>query len=132
MSHTNSKLLCRIDVKYVRGMLSLPDSFPVNPKSFNEQVLIELCKNCQTEVRCHFLSNILRVGQSLEGLFLSYNVSIFKDEVQLVMSMVSQVLGLDNDKHVSKVILGFFLSIGSTDNESNLVRCFNLDEFLAK
>ena len=48
------------------------------------------------------------------------------------MSMVSQVLGLDDDKHVSEVILGFLLSIGSTDHESNLVRCFNLDEFLAE
>ena len=26
----------------------------------------------------------------------------------------------------------FFLSIGSTDPESNLVRCFNFDEFLAE
>ena len=48
------------------------------------------------------------------------------------MLMVSQVLGLDNDRHASKVILGFLLSIGSIDPESNLVRCFNFDEFLAE
>ena len=78
------------------------------------------------------MSSILKVGQSLEGLFFPYNVSIFRDEVQLVMSMVSQVLGLDNDKHVSEVILGFLLSIGSTEPESNLVRCFDSDEFLAE
>ena len=92
-------------------MLSLLESFPVNPESFNEQVLIELYKNCKTEVRCQFLSSILKVGQSLEGLFLPYNVNIFKDEIQLVMSIVSQVLGLDDDTHVNEVILGFLLSI---------------------
>ena len=119
MSHTTSKILCRIDAKSVHGMLSLPHSFPVNLESFNEQVLIELYKNCKTEVRCQFLSSILEVGQSLEGLFLRYNVNIFNDKVQLVMSMVIQVLGLDDDKHVNEVILGFFLSIGSTDHESN-------------
>ena len=48
------------------------------------------------------------------------------------MSVISQVLGLDNDKHVSEVILGFLLSIGSNEPESNLVRCFNFDEFLAE
>ena len=48
------------------------------------------------------------------------------------MSVVSQVLGLDNDKHVSEVILGFLLSIGSTNPESNLVWCFNFDDFLAE
>jgi len=132
MSHTTSKILCRIDAKYVRGMLSLPDSFPVNLKSFNEQVLIELYKNCKTEVKCQFLSSILKVGQLLEGLFLPYNVNIFKDEVQLVMSIVSQVLGLDDDMHVNEVILGFLLSICLIDHETHLVRCFNLDEYLAE
>ena len=48
------------------------------------------------------------------------------------MSLVSQILGLDNDIHISEVILGFFLSIGSVDAESHLIRCFNLDEYLAK
>ena len=48
------------------------------------------------------------------------------------MSLVSQVLGLDDDTHINEVILGFLLSIGSTDHESHLVRCFNLDEYLAE
>ena len=119
MSRATSKILYRVNVKSIHEVLSLPDNFPVIPESFNEQVLIELYKNCETEIRCQFLSSILKVGQSLEGLFLPYNVSIFRDEVQLVMSVVSQVLGLDNDKHVSEVILGFLLSIGSNDPESN-------------
>ena len=48
------------------------------------------------------------------------------------MSIVSQILGLDDDTHVNEVILGFFLSIGSTDHESHSVYCFNLDEYLAE
>ena len=130
MSHTTSKILCRIDTKIVHGILSLPNSFPINHESFNEKVLIELYKNCKTKVRCQFLSSILKVVQSLEGLFLPYNVNIFKDEVQLVMSIVSHVLGLDDDTHVNEVILGFLLSIGLTDHESHSVRCSNLDEYL--
>ena len=45
ISHTTSKIIYRIDVKYVHRMLSLPDSVLVNLESFNEQVLIELYKN---------------------------------------------------------------------------------------
>ena len=48
------------------------------------------------------------------------------------MSMVSQVFGIDNDEHINEVILGFLLSIGSTNHESNLVPCFNIDKFLAE
>ena len=63
----------------------MPDNFPDSCESLNEQVLIEMYKNCRTEVRCQFLSSILKDGQSLEGLFLPYNVNIFKKEAQLVM-----------------------------------------------
>ena len=78
MSRTTSKILCIIDVKYVREVLSLLDNFPVHPKSFNEQVLTELYKNSKIEIRCQFLSSILKVVQSLEGFFFPYNVSIFQ------------------------------------------------------
>ena len=63
---------------------------------------------------------------------MPYNVNIFKKEVQMVMSLVNQILGLDDDIHISEVILGFLLSIGSIDPESHLIRCFNLDEYLAE
>ena len=46
--------------------------------------------------------------------------------------MVSQILGLDDDIHISEVVLGFLLSISSVDPESHLIHCFNLDEYLAE
>ena len=109
MSHTTSKILYRVDAKTVRILLNLLDSFPDNCESLNEPFLVEMYKNCETEVRCQFMSSILKEGQSLEGLFLPYNVNIFKKEVQMVMSLVSQILGLDDDIHISKVVLGFFI-----------------------
>ena len=69
MSHTTSKILCKVDAKTVRRIFSLPDNFPDSCESLNEQVLIEMYKNCRAEVRCQFLSNILKDGQSSEGLF---------------------------------------------------------------
>ena len=86
MSHTMSKIIFRVDTKTGHRVLSPPDSFPDSYESLNEKFLIELYKNCRTEVRCHFLSSILKDGQSLEGLFLPYNVNIFKEEVQLVVT----------------------------------------------
>ena len=81
MSHTTSKILCKVDAKAVRGILNLPDNFPDNRESLNESVLVEMYKSCKTKVRCQFLSSILKDGQSLEGFFLPYNVNIFKKEV---------------------------------------------------
>ena len=132
MTHTTSKILCKIDVKSIHRILNLPDSFPNNCESVNESFLAEMYKSYKTEIRGEFLSSILNEGQSLEGLFLPYNVNILKKDVQLVMSLVSQILGLDDDIHISKVVLGFLLSISSIDLESHLIHCFNLDEYLAK
>ena len=87
MSHSMSKILCRIDAKTIRGFLNLPDNYPDSGEPINESVLAEVYRSCKTEVRCKFLSSILNEGQSLEGLFLPYRIHIFKEEVQLVVSL---------------------------------------------
>ena len=86
----------------------------------------------ETETRCQFLSSVLKEGQSLHGFFLPYPVHIFKNEVQLVVSLVCQILGLDDDCHVGEVILGFLLKISSLGYESQSIPVFSLDEYLAE
>ena len=81
MRHTTSKILCKVDAKAIHGIINLPDSFPDYCESLNESVLVEMYKSCKTKIRCQFISSILKEGQSLEGLFLPYNVDIFKKDV---------------------------------------------------
>ena len=57
---------------------------------------------------------------------------IFKNEVQLVVSLVCQVLGLVADCRVGDVILGFLLRISSLIPESQSIPVFNFDEYLAE
>ena len=83
-----SRILCRIDAKAIREILNLPNNYPDSRESVNESVLAEVYRNCETEVRCKLFSSILNEDQSLEGLFLQYHVHIFKEEVQLVVSLV--------------------------------------------
>ena len=118
VSHSMSRILCKIDAKIIRENLNLPDNYPDSCETVNESVLVEVYKNCETEVRCKFLSSILNEGQSLDGIFLPYHVHIFRDEFQLVVSLICQVLGLDDDCHVNEVILGFLLKMSSMSPES--------------
>ena len=48
------------------------------------------------------------------------------------MSLVCQILGLDDDIHIKELILGFLLRMSSINLESHLVHCFSLDEYLAE
>ena len=61
------------------------------------QSLLNSTRNVKLKTRCQFLSNVLKDGQSLDGFFLPYSVHIFKSEVQLVISLVCQILGLNDD-----------------------------------
>ena len=70
VSRSASRILCKIDATVIRENLSLPENYPVNRESINESVLADFYKNCETENRCHFLSNILKEGQSLDGFSL--------------------------------------------------------------
>ena len=65
---------------------------------------------------------------------MPYRIHIFKEEVQLVVSLVCQVLHLDDDFHVSEVVLGFLLKMSSVslEFESHPVHVFSLDEYLAE
>ena len=81
VSHSTSRILCKIDAKVIRENLNLPDNYPDSREPVNESVLAEVYKNCETEVTCKFLSSILNDGQSLDGVFLPYHVHIFRDEV---------------------------------------------------
>ena len=132
MSQSTSQILCKVNAIVIRENLNLPENYPDNRESLNELVLAEFYKKCETETRCQFLSNILNEGQYLEGLFLPYPVHIFKSEVQLVISLVCQILGMDDDCHVSEVILGFLLRISSLSSESQSIPVFSLDEYLAE
>jgi hypothetical protein len=50
-------------------------------------------------------------------------------EFQWVCSLLSQVLGLDNENHVVEVMLGFLLKFFKSD--SSLSVCINFDQFIA-
>ena len=110
----------------------MPENYPDNRESVNESVLAEFYKKCETEIHCQFLSSILKEGEYLDGLSLPYLVHIFKNEVQLVVSLVCQILGLDDDCRMGEVILGFLLRISSLGSESQPIPVFSLDEYVAE
>ena len=57
------------------------------------------------------------------------SVSIMVIEVQWVCSLLSQILGLDNDKNVVKVMLDFLLTFFQQESSPSV--CVNFDQFIA-
>jgi hypothetical protein len=49
-------------------------------------------------------------------------------EVQWVCSILSHILGLDNDKYVVEVMLGFLISFFQSDSSQTV--CISFDRFI--
>ena len=84
-----------------------------------------------SEIKNSFLTEIPKVGHVVESLSFPMDVHLFQEEVQLVLSILSQILVYDDDKSVTEVRIGFLLKMNLLELERNQVCCFGFDEFLA-
>jgi hypothetical protein len=124
-----SEVLCRVESLSIRDALGIPESFSIVSEPFDEENLIRVYRECPSEVKDLFLQTIVKPEHLSESLSLPMNVSIMVIEVQWVCSLLSQILGLDNDKHVVEVMLGFLLAF--FQSESSLSVCISFDQFIA-
>jgi hypothetical protein len=97
-------------------------------KPLNEENIIRLYRECPSEVRDMFLQKIVKLEHFSESLSLLINVSIMVIEVQWVCSLLSQVLGIDNEKHVVQVMLSFLLVFLKSESGQSI--CISFDQFI--
>jgi hypothetical protein len=90
--------------------------------------MIIVYKECPPEVKNQFLQTIVNSKQHSESLSLPINVSIMIIEVQWACSLLIQILGLDNDKFVEEVMLGFLLTFRLSESSQSV--CISFDRFI--
>ena len=129
MNANGTKFLCQVNSQEIQDSLGLLYSISKNVESFDEMEITRVFRESNVEVKSHFLSKILKLGQYVTILSLPYEIYIFQENVQLVFVLLIQILGLDNDKNVTKLMLGCLLKVF----QSELVPvCLKFDEFLVK
>jgi hypothetical protein len=128
LNKLRSKVLCKVDGPSLWHALNAPDSFPTVLDPFEEQKMIMIYRECPPKVKTLFLLTIVNPEHHSESLSLSASVSIMVIEVQWVCSLLSQILGLDNDKFVVEVMLGFLLVCFLSGQSV----CVSFDEFITE
>jgi hypothetical protein len=88
-------------------------SFFTISELFKEEKMNMVYRECPSKVKDLFLHTIFKPEHLSESLSLPMSVSVMVIKVQWVCSLLSQILGLDNDKHVVEVMLGFMLAFFS-------------------
>ena len=57
------------------------------------------------------------------------SIDIFNESVQPLFSLMSQILGLDDERPISEVILGFLVKFCKSEEQ---IKCINFDKFLVE
>jgi hypothetical protein len=96
---------------------------------FEEENLITVYRECPSEVKNLFLQTIVKPKHIFESLSLPMSVNIMVIEVQWVCSILIHILGLDNDKYVVDVMLGFLLEFFQSESSQSV--CISFDRFIA-
>ena len=98
MSLNASRVLCNINSQSVRQTLCLPESNLEQSFPFDEEILIRLFRQTNNEVKLGFMSSLLRPDHVLEKLSFPYDLQALQDCVKPLFALLSQILGLDNEK----------------------------------
>ena len=88
-------------------------------------------RECKYEIKNPFLTKNLKFGHVVESFSFPVDIHIFREEVQLVLSILSQILVYDDEKSMTEVMIGFLLKKNLPELETNQVCCFGFDEFLS-
>jgi hypothetical protein len=110
LNKLQSEVLCKIDIPSIRYALNIPDSLSTTYEPFNEENLVIVYRECPSEVKNLFFWTIVKPEQYSESLSFPMNVNSIVIEIQWACSILSQILGLDNEKYVVEVMLGFLLT----------------------
>lgn len=93
--------------------------------------MIDTYKSYDSEKRSQFLKLILKPDTDIQSIEFPCLTNYFKEEVQVIFSLLSQVLGLDHDKEVSKIMLSFLVVYYEAEKSKNMV-IVAFDQFLSE
>jgi hypothetical protein len=120
LNKLGSEVFYRIYSPSIRHDLSTPESSPAVLDPFKEEKLITVYRECPPEVKPLFLQTIVKPEYHSESFSLPMNISVMIIEVHWACSILSQILGLDNDKFVVEVMLGFMLIIFQSESSQSV------------
>lgn len=104
-----SKLIGSLTPQLVRAILGLSDEFFLNFIPFSKIAMIDSYKSYDPKKKEEFLKLILKLESYTQSLKYPCQIGTFRKEVQIVFSLLSQVLGLDHAREVLEVMLDFLM-----------------------
>ena len=124
-----TQVLCTINSKSLRRYFCLPISnLGHNPVQFSEENCLAIRKALDLEQTSPFMSKMFRLDVNPSNYTFPYDITLFIEPIQVVFNLLSQILGLDSHRYVTKVIVGTVCLVSQSRKEFAL----KFDEFLVE
>ena len=95
---------------------------------FSEENSLSVIKSLDLEQTSNFMSKMFRADVSPSQFSFPYDVSLFISPIQVVFSLLSQILDLESYQHITKVMVGTICLV----SESRKEFAMHFDNFLVE
>ena len=126
ISFDGERIVLSVNAQTVRKALCLPLPTP-DVVQFSEESSLTIIKALTPDQLYTFLSKMLRPDASLSQHAFPYDRSLFSEPLQGVFSVLSQILGLEDDSKVTEIMVGIICFVSQASEEVNL----QFDQYLA-
>ena len=118
MDVSNTKIHCPVNTLVVQYSLVVPPSFTLHREEFVEEDLIQQFRHASIEEKQPFFFKWFRTNVSLTNQLFPLDISLFNEESQLVISMLSQFLGLDADRFFLELLMSLLFKMSMSQSDS--------------
>ena len=116
-----------INSQAVREALCLPLPTP-EVVQFIEESSLAIIKALSPEQLYTFMTKMFRPNANPSSHAFPYDRSLFFEPLQATFSILSQILGLEDDSKVTEIMVGVICLVSQSSKEVNL----NFDQYLAE
>ena len=127
ISSDGTKVIATINREALRKDLCLPSPNP-NIVQFSEENNLAIVKALNPNQLYTFMSQMFQLDIIPSNFSFPYDISLFNETLQVVFSLLSQILGLENDKSVTEVMVGTIYLVSQYVKEFNL----RFDQYLVE
>jgi len=120
ISYDGSRIIVSINPETLRKALCLP---PANSDvvQFTEEKSLAIVKALSLDKLYTFMSKMFKLEISPSNYAFPYDSSLFFEALQAVFSMLSQILGLEDDKTVTEIMVSIVCLVSQSAKEISLI-----------
>ena len=130
MDVAKSKILFHVIRLIFQDTFVLPTAFTQLYKYFIEDSLVQLFREATVQQKQAFFNTCFKPDVSLQNQYFPVETSLFNYETQPVISLMSQFLGLDSDRYVTKSLMSLLFIFSTIQVDSSLSCFLKVDDFI--